>query len=58
MSRKGRIIISITGIVLVSLILIGLTYGFFATRIKGNNNDNSISVTTADLKLELYYRTR
>lgn len=51
MNRKQKIIVSITGIVLVSLILIGLTYAYFLTRIQGNTNDKSISVTTADLKL-------
>ena len=52
MSRKQRIVISITGIVLVSLILIGLTYGYYLTKIKGNANSKSISVTTANLLLE------
>ena len=52
MSRKQRIIISITGIVLVSLILIGLTYGYYLTKIKENTNSKSISVTTANLLLE------
>ena len=52
MSRKQRIIVSITGIVLVSLILIGLTYGYYLTKIKGNENNKSISVTTANLLLE------
>ena len=52
MSRKQRIIISITGIVLVSLILIGLTYGYYLTKIKGNTNSKSISVTTANLYIE------
>ncbi len=52
MSRKQRIIISITGIVLVSLILIGLTYGYYLTKIKGNTNSKSISVVTANLLIE------
>ena len=52
MSRKQRIIVSITGIVLVSLILIGLTYGYYLTKIKGNTNSKSISVVTANLLLE------
>ncbi len=51
MNRKQKIIVSITGIVLVSLILIGLTYAYFLTQITGNTNTKSISVTTADLKL-------
>ena len=52
MNRKQRIIISITGIVLVSLILIGLTYGYYLTKINGNTNSKSISVVTANLLLE------
>ena len=52
MNRKQKIIVSITGIVLVSLILIGLTYAYFLTKITGNTNEKSISVTTANLVLE------
>ena len=52
MNRKQKIIVSITGIVLVSLILIGLTYAYFLTQITGNTNTKSISVTTANLILE------
>ena len=52
MSRKNKIIISVTGIILVLLILVGLTYAYFLTKIKGNDNEKSISITTADLKLE------
>ena len=51
MSRKQKIIISVTGIFIVLLILVGLTYAYFLTRIQGNTNTKSISVTTADLKL-------
>ncbi len=51
MSKKAKIIVSISGIVLVMLILLGLTYAYFLTRIQGNTNEKSISVTTADLKL-------
>lgn len=52
MSRKQRIVVSITGIFLVLLILVGLTYAYFLTKIKGNTNDKSISVTTANLEIE------
>ena len=52
MSRKQKIIISVTGIFIVLLILVGLTYGYFLTRIQGNTNTKSISVTTANLILE------
>ena len=51
MNRRQKIIISVTGIFIVLLALIGLTYAYFLTRITGNTNPNSISVTTADLKL-------
>jgi len=51
MNRRQKIIISVTGIFIVLLVLIGLTYAYFLTTITGNTNPNSISVTTADLKL-------
>ena len=52
MNRKQKIIISVTGIFIVLLILVGLTYAYFLTRIQGNTNTKSISVTTANLVLE------
>ena len=51
MNRKQKIIVSVVGISIVLLTLLGLTYAYFLTRIQGNTNDKSISVTTADLKL-------
>ena len=51
MNRKQKIIVSITGIFIVLLALVGLTYAYFLTRITGNENDKSISVTTANLEL-------
>ncbi len=51
MNRKQKIIVSVVGITIVLLALLGLTYAYFLTRIQGNTNDKSISVTTADLKL-------
>ena len=51
MNRKQRIIVSITGIFIVMLALVGLTYAYFLTRITGNENPKSISVTTANLQL-------
>ena len=51
MNRKQKIIISVTGIFIVLLILVGLTYAYFLTRIQGNTNTKSISVTTANLEL-------
>ncbi len=53
MNRKQRIIFSIAGIILVSLILIGLTYGYYLTRVNGNTNNKSLSISTS--KLELTY---
>ena len=52
MTKKQKIIVSTTGIFLVLLILVGLTYAYFLTRIKGNEHDKSISVSTANLILE------
>ncbi len=52
MNRKQKIILSVTGIFIVLLILVGLTYGYFLTRINGNTNAKSISVTTANLEIE------
>ena len=51
MNRKQKIIISVTGIFIVLLILVGLTYAYFLTRIQGNTNTKSITVTTKDLKI-------
>ena len=53
MNRKQKITISITGIVLVLLILIGLTYAYYLTTIKGNTNEKSVTISLA--KLELKY---
>ena len=53
MKKNSKIIISIVGITIVLLALLGLTYAYYLTRIEGNTNTNSISVTTA--KLELVY---
>ena len=51
MNRKSKIIVSVVGITIVLLALLGLTYAYYLTRIQGNTNTNSISVTTADLRL-------
>ena len=52
MNRKQKIIVSIVGIIIVLLALLGITYAYYLTRIQGNTNTNSISITTADLKVE------
>ena len=52
--KKKNIILTLTGITLSALILIGLTYAYYKTRIYGNpSNDPSISVQTE--KLEIVY---
>ena len=51
MNRRQKIIVSVTGIFLVLLLLVGLTYAYFLTQITGNNNPKSISVSTANLAL-------
>jgi len=52
MGKKQKILISIIGITIVLLALLGLTYAYYLTRIQGNTNETSVSITTADLKLE------
>ena len=51
MSRRNKIIVSITGIVIILLALIGVTYGYFLNSIQGNTNANSISIAATDLSL-------
>ena len=51
MNRRQKIIVSVTGIFLVLLILVGLTYAYFLTQIQGNDKSKSISVSTANLAL-------
>ena len=52
MNRKQKIIVSVVGITIVLLALLGLTYAYFLTRIQGNTNEKSISVTTANLEIK------
>jgi len=57
MEKKSRksIVIGITSLFLVMLILVGLTYAYYRTRIIGNNStDPSISVVSK--KLEIKYK--
>ena len=51
MNRKSKVIVSIVGITIVLLALLGITYAYYLTRIEGNTNTNSISITTANLRL-------
>ena len=52
MNKKQKIIVSVVGITIVLLTLLGLTYAYFLTRIQGNTNEKSISVTTANLEIK------
>ena len=47
MNKRQRIIFSIIGIFIVLLALVGVTYGYFLTRIIGNTNDKSVNINTA-----------
>ena len=51
MNRKHKIIVSVVGIFIILLALLGITYGYFLTRIVGNTNDTSVYITTANLRL-------
>ncbi len=51
MNRNQRIVVSIVGIIIVTLALIGITYAYFLTRIIGNSTSTSISGTLANLEL-------
>ena len=51
MNRRSKIIVSVVGIFIVLLALIGITYAYFLTRIQGNINNTSIIITTANLRI-------
>ena len=51
MNRKTSIIISITGITIIALILISFTYGYYMTRIDGNENSKSVSITIGEMSV-------
>ncbi len=51
MNRNQRIVVSIVGIIIVTLALIGITYAYFMTKIIGNSSETSISGTLANLEL-------
>ena len=50
-NNKKQIVIATSVLVLVTLLLLGLTYAYYKTRVVGNTSDKSISVTMADLEL-------
>jgi len=49
---KKKIIISMCAIILLVLTLFGITFAYFTSKVEGNKNETSISVTAAELKLE------
>lgn len=51
MNRKSRIIFCIVAIIVISISLIGFTYGYYYTNIIGNTSEKSVSVTLANLEL-------
>ena len=51
MNRKQKLIVSITGITIVMLALLGLTYGYYLTRIQGNTNRFTVRNRYYDLGL-------
>ena len=53
MKNKKQIVIATSVLVVVTILLLGLTYAYYKTRINGNTKDKSISVTSK--KLEITY---
>lgn len=51
MKKKTLTIVSIVAIIIISLLLLGLTYGYFMTTIDGNKNSKSVEVVTGDSKV-------
>ena len=48
MKRKKRIVTSVIGIVLVLVIIIGISYGYYLTQISGNTSSKSITVRSGE----------
>jgi len=51
--NKKSIILVMTILILITITLLGLTYAYYRTRVIGNQNNKSISITTE--KLEIVY---
>ena len=51
MNRKQKIVVSVTGVILIVLVLFGLTYAYYLTQIQGNSSEYSVRATTSELKL-------
>ena len=48
MKRKIKIIVYTTCIIITLLMLLGFTYGYFITKIKGNDNKKSVHIVSGD----------
>ena len=53
MKNKKQIVIATSVLVVTTILLLGLTYAYYKTRINGNTKDKSISITSK--KLEITY---
>ena len=51
MNKKQKIVVGIICIFFLILGFLGFTYSYFLTKIIGNTNNNSLEITTANLKL-------
>jgi len=51
MKRRTLTIVSIVSIIIISLLLLSLTYGYYLTTIEGNTNSKSVEVVTGDTKV-------
>lgn len=51
MKRRTLTIVSIVSIIIISLLLLSLTYGYYLTTIEGNTNSKSVEVATGDTKV-------
>ena len=51
MKRKTLTIFSIVSIIIISLLLLGLTYGYYLTTIDGNKNSKSVEVVSGNSKV-------
>lgn len=50
--RKRRIIICVIGIFIVSVCLLGFTYGYYITQVLGNENSTNVNVTASSKKVK------
>ena len=52
MSKRNKILLSITGIILTLILVLGVAYAYYRTRVIGNENETSISVTSKNMILK------